>query len=154
MNNLLVQVSRQLRRHGWALLCSEIKGHPYQFTLGLTARLGHPELEVIGLEPAMGQDLLAELVRRIKGGQRLEAGDFFSDLKRGYDFFLVDNPIDPDGPPLTGNRLRLIWPDAQHRYPWHADCDPYCEAQGLLLEPDGMDVEGLAKLLSFTNAAP
>ena len=149
LNHLLLQVSDQLRRHGWALVCTEYQGYPLQFTLGLTIKHHHPDLEVIGLTPDLGQALLENLVERIKDGTRLKAGEFFSDLKRGYDFFLVENPVDPEGPPVTGGRLRLIWPDANHRFPWQPDCDPYCAAQSLLLDWAGLDAGRLQQLLNF-----
>ncbi len=150
MNKLLIEVSGQLQKHGWALICTEVQELPFQFTLGVERAFGHPELEVIGLPPDLGQALLSNLVNRVKSGQILKAGDFYSDLKKGYDFFLVDNPIDPEGPPVTGKRLRLIWPDKNHRYPWHPDCDPYCAAQSLMLEWDGIDVKGLERLMAHT----
>ncbi len=151
VNGLLLQVSRQLRRYGWALIASESGGYPYQFTVGLASGFDHPELEVFGLPPDMGRDLLAALVERVRAGQRLRAGEFFSDLKKGYDLFLVDNPIDPGGPPVTGGRLRLVWPDARHRYPWQPECEPYCAAQSRLVEPDGLDVDGLEVLLAHSG---
>lgn len=151
MNKLLLQVSGQLQEHGWALICTEYQSYPYQFTLGLEHSFDHPELEVIGLPPDLGQALLSELVKRIKAGNRLSAGDFFSDLKKGYDFFLVENPVEPDGPAVTGGRLRLIWPDARHRYPWHPDCEEYCTVQTLLLEDDSLTMEGLETLLRYSG---
>lgn len=149
-NQLLLQVGDQLRRHGWALVATEVQGIPYQYTLGLSLKFGHPDLEVIGLTPDLGQTLLENLVGRIMKGERLKPGEFLSDLKKGYDFFLVENPIDPDGPPVTGGRLRLIWPDAQGRFPWHADCEAYCASQSLLLEGDGIDTESLERVLHYT----
>ena len=148
-DNLLIQVSRELNRQGWALLCSEYRDIPYQYTIGLERTFSHPELEVVGLDPDLGQALLAALVDRIREGKLLKAGDFYSDLKPGYDFYVVENPIDPEGPPVTGGRLRLVWPDANHRFPWHPDCDPYGSTQSILLEDDGIDFEGLAELMAY-----
>jgi len=154
LNSLLVQVSRQLKEHGWALLCTEYQGHPYQFTVGLEANWDHPELEVVGLTPDLGQAVLERLVARIREGRRLEPGEFFSDVLKGFDLFVVDNPIDPAGPPVTGNRLRVIWPDADHRYPWQPDCDPGCAAQSILIEPDGLDLHGLELLFAHVGRTP
>jgi len=150
VSDLLVQVSRELKEHGWALLCSEQDGPPYQFTMGLRARHGHPELEVVGLPPNLGQHALERLVKRVAAGERLRSGDFFSNVFKGFDVFVVDNPIEPGGPPLTGGRLRAIWPDAQHRYPWQHGCDADCAVQGLLIEPDGLDAHGLEVLFTHT----
>ena len=151
LGKLLLHASRELKRHGWALICTEYHGHPYQCTLGLESRWRHPELEVLGLTPELGQVVLERLVARIKAGERLKAGDFFSNVLRGHDLFIVENPLDPEGPPLTGGRLRVIWPDANARYPWHADCDPQCAAQSVLIEVDGLDLHGLEVLFSYTG---
>ncbi len=151
VTNLLVQVSRELKEHGWALVCTEYEGHPYQFTVGLETYHAHPELEVLGLHPDLGQQVLTHFVERVRSGTRLCGGEFFSDILKGYDLFIVENPLDPDGPPITGGRLRVVWPDANHRYPWHADCDPYCATQGMLLEPEGIDRHGLAVLLRYSG---
>jgi hypothetical protein len=150
LSTLLLQVSRELKLHGWALVCTEYGAHPYQFTIGLETRWSHPELEVMGLTPDLGQLVLTRLVERIKRGERLGAGDFFSNVLHGYDLFIVENPVDPEGPPLTGGRLRVIWPDARHRYPWQPGCDADCAAQSLLIEPDRLDMHGLEVL--FTHA--
>jgi hypothetical protein len=152
IGSLLNQVSRQLKQRGWALLCTEHEGHPFQFTIGLQAFDGHPELEVVGLTPDLGQLVLERLVRRVKAGERLKSGEFFSDLLHGFDLFLVENPVDPTGPAVTGGRLRVIWPDARHRYPWQPDCESVCAAQSLLIEPDGLNLHGLEAL--FANAGP
>ncbi len=151
VGNLLLQVSRELKEHGWALICTAYQGHPYQCTLGLEARWRHPELEVLGLTPELGQFVLERFVTRIKAGERFKAGDFFSNVLRGHDLFIVENPIDPEGPPLTGGRLRVIWPDARARYPWHPDCDPGCAAQCVLIEIDGLNMHGLEVLFSYAG---
>jgi Domain of unknown function (DUF4262) len=150
IGSLLLQVSRELKARGWAFISTSAQGHPYQFTLGLQARHAHPELEVVGLTPDLGQTVLERFVARIAAGERLVAGEFYSGVLRGWDLFVVDNPIDPEGPPLTGGRLRVIWPDARARYPWQPDCDPLCAAQAMLIEPDGLDLHGLEVL--FANA--
>jgi Domain of unknown function (DUF4262) len=148
---LLHQVSRELKAHGWALICSSYQGHPFQFTIGLEAGHRHPELEVVGLTPDLGQLVLERLVQRVKDGERLCAGDFFSNVLKGHDVFVVENPIDPEGPPLTGGRLRAIWPDARGRYPWQPGCEPNCAAQSVLIEPDGLNMHGLELLFTFTG---
>lgn len=153
VKQLLVNASRQLRAHGWALIATGLEGWPYHYTVGLQARGGHPELEAIGLDDARATHYLGALVARIAAGERLRNGDFFSDLARGYDLFLVRNPAAPHGPPLTGGRLRLVWPDARHRYPWHADCAADCAAQRLMAPTGGLDLPALKLLLSHSGAS-
>ena len=87
----------------------------------------------------------------MQAGERLRSGDFFSKLVPGQDLFLVENPTDPQGPPITGGRLRVVWPDSRHRYPWQPGCDPDCARQALILDTEGLDVESLHLLLSRTG---
>jgi Domain of unknown function (DUF4262) len=152
VRTLLLQVSRQLHDHGWALISTPYCGQLFQFTLGLREHHGHPDLETLGLGDELGRGLLTALVQRILAGQRFRPGDFFSDLVRGYDLFLVDNPLALDGPPLTGGRLRLVWPDAAHRYPWHADCDAACAVQRLLPCSEGLELPDLQVLLAHSRS--
>ncbi|MDH5752461.1 MAG: DUF4262 domain-containing protein [Deltaproteobacteria bacterium] len=153
INTLLMQVSGQLKQHGWAMVCLEYGGHPYIVTIGLERAFGHPELETLGLPEELGRKFLGELVARIKEGVRFHSGDFFSDMVRGYDLFLVRNPLNPDGPSLTGKRLRLVWPDARHRYPWHSDCDADCAVQRLLPRIEGLSLEGFRAMMAQVKNA-
>jgi hypothetical protein len=151
VNSLLVQVSRQMHEHGWALLCTQVEGWLYHFTVGLEPRHHHPDLEVIGLDEALAQRLLTVLVGRIRAGERYRAGDIPTGLVRGYDLLLVNNPSDLYGPALTGRRLRLVWPDPAHRYPWHEDCDPVCASQRLIPSTQGLELDDLEVLLAHTQ---
>jgi hypothetical protein len=151
VSDLLLQVSRALKAHGWALICTAFQGRPYQFTIGLEARYRHPELEVMGLTPDLGQRVLERLVQRVAAGERLKPGEFYAGVLKGWDVFVVDNPIDPEGPPLTGGRLRAIWPDRNAHYPWQPACEPDCAAQAVLIEPDGLTRHGLEVLFAHAG---
>lgn len=144
--DLVDQVSRRLHDHGYAILCSEYNGLLHHYTLGLQRAWGHPELEVLGLDEALGERLLNVLVERIARGERFRDGDFFSGLIKGYDLFLVRNPRDPAGEAITGERLRLVWPDRRGRYPWHDDCLPSCAVQRTLLPRDTVGPRALQRL--------
>ena len=145
---LALEVSRQIHEHGWAILCSLLEDKAVHVcTLGLEMSCGHADLEVLGLTDELGRRLMNELATRIQTGRKFQAGDFFSDLVSGYDLFLVDPPQDPEVPTGLG-RLRLVWPDANHRCPWHDDCDPHCALQRLHSPRDGLDLESLYALLA------
>ena len=145
MDSLLIHVNRQVHEHGWSLVCAPVNGVLLTVTVGLERSFKHPDLETLGLTETLAQGFLTTLVERIRNGERFTSGDFFSNLVKGYDLFLVRNPHDPDGPALTGNRLRLVWPDAHHRYPWHKDCDAHCAVQRLVLPGDGLTLDGMTR---------
>ncbi|MDH4246645.1 MAG: DUF4262 domain-containing protein [Deltaproteobacteria bacterium] len=145
IDSLLIHVNRQVHTQGWSLVCAPVQGFLYTVTIGLESNFSHPELETLGLTETLAQDFLTALAERIKAGERFSSGDFFSNLVKGYDLLLVRNPLDPDGKPLTGHRLRLVWPDALHRYPWHPDCDAQCALQRLILPEDGLTLEGMTR---------
>jgi len=151
VKGLLVSISRQLKEHGWSLVVLPVEDTFYHFTLGLPGKYQHPDLEVLGLDEQMGRDFLNELVTRIKQGARFQSGDFFTDLVEGYDLFLVNNPVSPNGPPLTGERLRLVWPDARNRYPWHSDCEADCSRQRLIPDTSGIELSDLKLLLKHAQ---
>lgn len=148
VSSLVNQVSSQMHDHGWAMVATEYEGLLYHFTVGLEYTYEHPNLEAFGLDGERGKNYLETLVERIKGGQRYRAGDFISDLAKNYDLFLLENPANPEGPPITGGRLRLVWPDAEHRYPWDAGCTAHCAAQTFIPPITGIDLEGVHLLMS------
>ena len=146
--HLAIQVSKQMHDFGWALIATEYEGLLYHFTAGLEYSFGHQNLETFGLDEVRGKNYLEILVERIRSGEKFQSGDFFSDLSPGYDLFLLENPANPDGQPITGGKLRLIWPDSNNRYPWDADCTAYCASQTFIPPITGIDLEGLHQLLS------
>ena len=149
--HLALQISQQMNDHGWAMLGLEFEGLLYHFTVGLEYNYGHPNLEVFGLEDAYGKSLLTVLVSYIQSGRKLTNGDFFSELVNGYDLLLVENPQNPEGPPITGGRLRLVWPDVNHKFPWDEGCDPRCHAQKSIPPATGIDLEHIHLIFEAQN---
>ena len=49
--------------------------------------------------------LLNELARRVVNGEKFHANCHFEDIVDGVDLILVENPIDPQGKPMTTGRL-------------------------------------------------
>lgn len=151
-DQLLLEVSRQMHDHGWAMLGTEYERVPFFLTVGLEYSYQHPNLEVFGLDEDRAREYLDHLIGRIQQGEKFVAGDFFSGLTPGYDLILVENPCDPNGPPLTGGRLRMCWPDKNHRYPWDHDCDKYCAVQTYLPPIEGINLEGIHLMLGTLGA--
>ncbi len=126
------KVRSDIEQYGWSILASEFQGVIYAHTIGLEDSFQHPEIEVLGLTEELATIFLNELAKFVKQGAKLKAGMAISDFVEGYELLLVTNPADPNGAPTTNGRLRLIWPDTNHRYPWDADCAPDCAIQSLL----------------------
>jgi hypothetical protein len=97
------------------------------YTVGLAAR-EHPEVIVMGLPPATGQQLLNDLVRPVLGGvQVFEPGDVVHDLIAGFPACLIEvldsrehlkvaNRIYGSGGPVAA--LQLVFPDREGLWPW------------------------------------
>lgn len=120
---------------GWAVVCvhptSDEPSFEYAYTVGLTAH-NHPELLVSGLHPDVAQTLLNDLARRVydtatRFTHRQRLTDVLAD---GFDAIIIDGTATPhlDAGIATArygaDRVRLqqlVWPDAQHRYPWDTD---------------------------------
>lgn len=146
--SLLVGISKQIYEYGWALIVTPYGDYLHHFTLGLEYRWQHADLETFALDEGRGAAYLSALVERIRNGTKYRNGDFVHDLVPGFDMFLMHNPSDPDGAPTTDGRLRLVWPDARYRYPWHKDCESRCAAQAIIPPPTDLDMAGLQAQLS------
>ncbi|MBI3993150.1 MAG: DUF4262 domain-containing protein [Candidatus Lambdaproteobacteria bacterium] len=152
ISSLLVHVSRQIHEFGWALIVTPYGDYLHHYTLGLPLRWRHQDLETFALDEERGSAYLTALVQRIQDGMRYRNGDFVSDLAAGYDLFLVENPCDPEGAPMTSGRLRLVWPDAHYRYPWHQGCERRCAAQAFIPPPSDVELQHLHCQLGVLGA--
>ncbi|MBF0237306.1 MAG: DUF4262 domain-containing protein [SAR324 cluster bacterium] len=126
------KIHQDLERYGWTILSTIYDEILCSQTFGLQKNFKHPEIEVVGLNDEMSCLFLNTLAQRIKMGQQFTHGSLIDEIIEGYELMLVHNPLDPQGMPLLEGRLRLIWPDSQHRYPWHQDCDSGCQVQAQL----------------------
>ncbi len=128
------KVRSDIEQYGWSIIASEFQGGIYAHTIGLEQSFKHPEIEVLGLNEELATVFLNELAKLVKQGTELKNGMTISDFVEGYELMLVTNPSDPNGEPTIDGRLRLIWPDTNHRYPWDNDCAADCSIQSLLPE--------------------
>ena len=148
-----------IAEHGWAIHVvlspgdDPVPDPPFAYTVGLSgSRFGHPELLVSGLGRDTAQIVLNDLAERVRAGQRLRAGQRFSDLLEGVDggevqveLLRVDDAADPRAPLSAANRLygyggpidalQVVWPDRTHRFPWEPGYDAMQAMQLLLGRP-------------------
>ena len=151
-NQLVVEISRQMKLQGWAILGMEYEQVPFFLTVGMEFSFSHPNLEVFGLEKSMALQYFQHIIDRVRKGETFQAGDFISGTIPGRELILVENPADPNSDPITGGRLRLVWPDANFRYPWDHDCDQKCAVQTYLPPVEGLNLEGIHLLIDVLGA--
>jgi hypothetical protein len=147
----LARIEGIVAEHGWAVQGAfpraddPAPGPPFSYTVGLCGpRFGHPELIVVGLDPNTAQAILNDLGERVRGGQRLHAGQRVVDLLRGgyeVELLAVDASADERAPLSVANRLyghgglvealQVVLPDQHHRFPW----DPGFAAEMRSVQP-------------------
>ncbi|MGA1599595.1 MAG: DUF4262 domain-containing protein [bacterium] len=145
---VLARLREDIQNYGWGLLTTDYKGHQFCHTIGLHWTFQHSDFEMVGLNEELATLFLNELAMRVKEGKKFQHLAVIDDMVENTELMLVHNPIDPEGEPVLNGRLRLIYPDSQHRYPWEAGCDEDCLVQ--LLFPDStipnrelLEAEGL-----------
>jgi hypothetical protein len=131
-----------IRRHGWAIeyigggSCSvpgcdggdDDDGPPFAYTVGLFG-LGHPELLVLGLDPATAATLLNTLGGRILADEALLPGHIV-DIEGWHRRVIPEEVPNPGEIVFSANRfyqrppeysvpvLQLSYDDAEGRFPW------------------------------------
>ncbi len=89
----------------------------------------YPELLIVGLDPAIAQELLNDLAGRVYDrAERFTHGQRVGDLIDGYDAIIVNGARTEQLSPGAAimrygqERVRLqqiVWPDPQGRFPWN-----------------------------------
>ncbi|HUG07299.1 MAG TPA: DUF4262 domain-containing protein [Acidimicrobiia bacterium] len=137
------RITSVIRRHGWAIeyigggCCSapgcdggEDEGPPFAYTVGLFG-MGHPELLVLGLDPATALRLLNTLGERIRADETLLPGRLLT--IEGWDHRVVPEEVpNPGEIVFSANRfyqrpsefsvpvLQLSHDNIEGRFPWEA----------------------------------
>jgi hypothetical protein len=139
----LARTERIVAEHGWAIqgvlprADDPAPGPPFSYTVGLSGpQFGHPELVVFGLDPDTAQTILNDLGERVRGGQRLHAGQRIGDLLQGgyeVELLAVEDSADERAPLSVANRLyghdgpvdalQVVLPDQHYRFPWDSGFD-------------------------------
>ncbi len=95
-------------------------------TLGLKEKYGHLEFQIV-LD--IGDDMLGYILNvfglRVQAGERFYDGQILNDILKDYDVKLM--AMEDDGEKV----LRVIIPDANHKYPQDAGCAAYYNLQAL-----------------------
>ena len=121
-----------VRRHGWAI--EYVMGEPAErqcsiaYTIGLFG-LGHPELVVVGVDPATAHGLLNDVGSRVRNGHDLVPGELlaFDDWPHRITVEVVPNPAQilfaanrwaqrPDEASVPA--FQLTYDDRGGRFPW------------------------------------
>ena len=126
------KISADLQRYGWSVIASDYQGMVYANTIGLEINFDHPEIEILGLDEELATLFLNKLAEWVKSGVRLQSGQKITEFVEGYELILMNDFPDAHGHPANSERLRLIWPDMNHCYPWQAGCDADCARQTLI----------------------
>jgi hypothetical protein len=129
-----------LREHRWAVQWvgpGEESGQPpFAYTVGLFG-LGHPELVVSGVGPAVARGMLNWAAALVVAGRDLVPGEELSTETGGR--LVVEGCPNPGEIVFSANRwyrrpdefsvpaYQLTWPDAAGRFPWD---DGYAEPPG------------------------
>lgn len=113
-------------------------GPNFFYSIGLSATFDHPEIFVVGLEPAQAHGLLMETIDLIKKGARFDKPCLISEIS---DITLAVRPlVDADVDQHSGigqevlqkafHAVQLFYPDPNGFLPWEVGCDPeYSEEQ-------------------------
>jgi hypothetical protein len=122
-----------VKRHGWHVLMIEEdeEGPGFAYSVGLHHSFGHPELIVFGLPVQVMHRIINAVGEEIRSGERFEHLEESGEVLDGYylalrtverrhyrDYFGYARWF------YRGNdfpALQCVWPDAQHRYPWHPE---------------------------------
>jgi Domain of unknown function (DUF4262) len=149
----LARMEGIVAEHGWAVQAvlpradDPTPGPSFCYTVGLSRpQFGHPELVVVGLHPDTAHFILNELGERVRGGQRLHAGQRVAGLLQGgyeVELLAVDDAADQRAPLSVAARLyghgapvdalQVVWPDRNHRFPWEPGFDGAMRAAQPLL---------------------
>jgi hypothetical protein len=135
---VLRDLQRVIDRFGWAVLHGGGGGEPrYSHTAGL-ARLGHPEVIVVGLPFEAGETYLNLVGEAVRAGARFRAGTrttALTDADSPVVFLAVEDTSrlavleQLSG---TVDALQLVWPDSTGKLPWEAGHRNPPQAQPLL----------------------
>ncbi len=128
------RVIDDVQRHGWHIVCvdEDEDGPAFAYSIGLFHTLKHPEIILFGLPiETMGSSINA-LGQAISSGAKFADGHESDQVLEDYLCIFRTVPFEAYPEYLgfakwfyqseTFPVLQCIWPDTEHRYPWHPDC--------------------------------
>jgi hypothetical protein len=141
----IAEMAATIRRHGWAIQyvsggactypgcdCSDDEGPSFAYTIGLFG-MGHPELLILGVDPATASGVLNTLGERIRSGEALIPGQLVS--CDGWPHRIIPEEVPNPGDIVLGANdfyrrpqthsvpvLQLSYDDLSGRFPWEEGC--------------------------------
>jgi hypothetical protein len=134
--------------HGWHVLGVEAdaEGPAFAYSIGLYHSFGHPEVIVFGLRVNVMHGMINAVGEQVRAGSRFNDLDESGDVLDGYNviFRKVEQRHYREylGYALWFYRgdhfpaLQCVWPDSQHRYPWHDLISQHLAARQPVLSDD------------------
>jgi hypothetical protein len=129
------RVIDDVKRYGWHVVGVEDddEGPGFAYSIGIQQTLDHPEIIVFGLKNAKTMMQVINVIGdEVRKGERFEDWHESDEVLDGYSCMFRTVPKDAYREylgyamwfyrPKTFDVLQCIWPDKQHRYPWHPDC--------------------------------
>ena len=137
-----LKILSNVEEYGWHVVLIIPQGEvpSWAFTIGLTHSYGHPEVCLFGLPRDTAHAVLNIAGGQVRSGEKMESGDFNSELLVDLDCQL--RTVSPkwhgpffgtmgwyyEGAPVE--MLQIFWPDRENRLPWHPEVHPgYFEIQ-------------------------
>jgi hypothetical protein len=125
-----------VERYGWHVISIEEdkEGPAFAYSIGLYRSFKHPEIIALGLLVEVMHRIINAVGEEVRSGERFGHLDELGDVLGGYNvaFRTVERRHYPDyfGYARWFYRcdnfpaLQCVWPDSQHRYPWHPEATP------------------------------
>lgn len=143
------RVIDDIREYGWHVVGVEADedGPAFAYSVGIQQTLNHPEIIVFGLnDPETMMYIINTVGDEIRKGASFEDWHESDEILNGYScvFRWVSTESYPDYlgyakwyyQPEGFDALQCIWPDKQHRYPWHPECHPSFKQRQPILADD------------------
>jgi hypothetical protein len=137
-----------VERHGWHVVGVEEdeEGPAFAYSIGLYHSFGHPEVILLGLPVRVMHRIINVIGEEVRRGERFEHLDESGEVLEGYNvaFRTVERRhyreyfgyarwfYRGDGFPA----LQCVWPDSEHRYPWHPEFNATLAPRQPLLSDD------------------
>jgi hypothetical protein len=131
-SKILDKLDKDIGKYGWHII--SVFGENslnFDYTVGFTETLNHPEIVISGLNVELMHGLLNDIGELIKQGYSFANGDTSSKVIKGYqvkflsvdksnigEYFCADNTHYGEG---NFEALQCIWPDQEGNFPLKTD---------------------------------